>query len=66
MTDTTTKKEICIPTMLTINETAERTGISYEALRKGCINGTIVHIKSGNRYLINLEKLIQKLNGEED
>ena len=52
------------PTMVSINEAKAVTGLSYEALRKMCISGEIIHIKIGNRYLINLERLIAKLNGE--
>ena len=52
------------PTMVSLNEAKSITGLSYEALRKMCINGEIVHIRIGAKYLINLEKLLAKLNGE--
>ena len=58
--------ELKIPTMLTLQEAAKRTGLAYNYLRKGCMEGTIVHIRCGNKYLVNLEKLVDKMNGEEE
>jgi len=52
-----------IPTMLTIKETAKRSGLAQHYLRSLCINDTIVHVKCGTKYLINFEKLIDFLNG---
>ena len=52
-----------IPTMLPIAEVSKRTGLSYYSLRNGCMSGEIVHIRCGNKYLINFDKLIEKLNG---
>ena len=54
-----------MPTMLTINQAKEATGLSYEHLRQLCLQNQIVHIKAGNKYLINAEKLRDYLNGEE-
>lgn len=51
-----------IPTMLTIRETANRTGISYDAIRKLCLRDEIVYIKAGKKYLINFEKFCEYLN----
>ena len=51
-----------IPTMIGIREASDKTGISYEQLRKLCLQNKIVHIKAGCKYLINLEKLIDYLN----
>lgn len=53
-----------IPTMLTINEASEITRISAYRIRQLCIMDRIVYIRAGNKYLINLEKLIQYLNGD--
>lgn len=58
--------EYLIPEMITLREASRRTGVSYDYLRKGCLNGTLVHIRAGNKFLINFNKLIDKLNGEED
>ena len=57
--------ELNIPTMLPIREVAKRTGLSYYFLRKGCLSGEIVHIRCGDKFLINFDKLIERLNGEE-
>ena len=51
-----------VPTMLTLQETSSRTGVSYDWLRKLCLQGKIVHIRCGNKYLINFEKLVDYLN----
>ena len=51
-----------VPEMITLNEASKRTGLSYDLLRKMCLRGTIVHIKAGNRYLINWRRLCQYLD----
>ena len=53
---------IICPTMVGLAEASRRTGVSYEFLRKLCLQNKIVYIKSGIRYLINLEKLVEYLN----
>jgi hypothetical protein len=35
-------------------------------LRNGCKDGTVPHIKSGKKYLINVPALLRMLNAEED
>ncbi len=55
-------KDAMIPTMLTIKETAKRTGLSYDYLRTLCLRGEIVFIRTGSKYLINLDRLIDYLN----
>lgn len=67
MTDES-RRSVCmtgIPRMLTLRQCAEETGISYEALRKLCLQGKIVYRKVGVKYLINMERLADYLNGEE-
>ena len=51
-----------IPTMLTINQTAERVGLAKHFVRQLCLQNKICHVKAGNRYLINLERFIDYLN----
>lgn len=51
-----------IPTMLTINETARKTGIAKYRIRKLCENGEIVALKAGRKWLINCEKFVEFLN----
>lgn len=51
-----------IPTMLTIKETAQRTGMAEFFIRSLATNNQIVHVRCGRKYLINLEKFIEYLN----
>lgn len=53
-----------MPTMLTIKKAAEKTGLPYEYIRKLCVQGKIVFVRSGNKYFINMDKFAQFLNGE--
>ena len=68
--DRTDEKELImasyiIPEMLTIRQVIERIpGLSYDYLRQACIRGEIVHIRAGKKYLINFDKLCEKLNKE--
>ena len=55
--------ELKIPTMVTLAEASKQTGLSYDYLRKLCLTGQITHIRAGKKYLINLEKLVDYLNG---
>lgn len=54
------------PTMLTIKQTAEKTGLAEHYIRQLCINGKIVCCRAGNKYLINYEKFIEHLNTGEN
>ncbi len=38
------------------------TGLSQYYLRRGCKTGTIPHIKSGNKFLINIPLLIEQMD----
>lgn len=51
-----------VPTMLTVKETAERTGLSYDYIRKLCLQGKIVFVLAGSKRLVNFEKFIEFLN----
>ncbi len=51
-----------IPTMETLREASNQTGLSYDFLRKLCITGKIVHVRAGCKILINMEKLVEFLN----
>ncbi|MDY4115124.1 excisionase family DNA-binding protein [Blautia sp. HCP3S3_D9] len=54
-----------IPTMVSIKEASSRTGLSYDYIRKLCLQKKIVFVKAGSKYLINLEKLVIFLNDGE-
>ena len=58
------EKNRSMPRMRTLKECALETGLNYEFLRKLCLQKKIVHIKSGNKYIVNLDRLIDYLNGE--
>ena len=51
-----------IPRMETINKAAEITGLSKHFIRQKAVNGEIVCVKVGNKYLINVDRLIEYLN----
>lgn len=44
-----------------INEAVRTTGLSSFYLRQGCRDGTVPHVKSGTKYLINVPLLLRQL-----
>ena len=56
---------IVIPTMVPPAKAAELTGLAVDHIRGLCRMGKIVHVKAGNKFLINLEKLVEYLNNGE-
>ena len=54
-----------VPIMLTIKETAERSGLPYSAIRKKCLCDEITYIKTGRKFLINWNRFLDYLNGRE-
>ena len=54
-----------IPQMLTIKETSQKAHLSEYTVRKLCKQGKIKFIKAGSKYLINFERFIDYLNGQE-
>ena len=53
------------PTMLTLRQAAEATGLSYYHLRKLCLQKKIIFVRAGNKYLVNAEKLQEYLDSGE-
>ena len=51
------------PVMLTINQTAERVGLSAYIIRKWALNGTIRAIRAGNKIYVNNDSLDEYLYG---
>lgn len=51
-----------LPKMCRIKEAAELSGISQYRLREFCKQKKIVCIRTGNRFLINMDKLAEFLN----
>lgn len=52
------------PRMVTLRECSQETGLSYYALRRMCLTGETACIRIGSKWLINLDLLIEKLNGK--
>ena len=40
-----------------VKQAANETGSSYHCLRNLCLSGKIAHIRSGNKYMINSDRL---------
>lgn len=51
-----------MPRMITLQQAAAETGMSYYSLRKMCLEGRLVHVRAGNKFLVNAEKLAEYLN----
>lgn len=51
-----------VPEMLTIKECADRSGLSYDSIRKMVLSDKIVYIKVGRKTLINWSKFLEYLN----
>lgn len=51
-----------IPTMAGLAEASKQTGLSYDFLRKLCLQNKIVYVRAGARYFVNMEKLAEFLN----
>ena len=63
----TEKREQNFPEMLTIDQTAERSGLSAYAVRKlaRSSEGRAFTVRVGTKYLINWEKFVAYFNGTE-
>lgn len=51
-----------VPKMVGITEASRQTGLSYDFIRKLCLQDKIVYVRAGVKYLINLDKLLEFLN----
>lgn len=51
-----------IPEMLTIQEVSNRTKLSYDTIRRFCLDGKIVYIKTGNKFLVNWSSVLDYFN----
>jgi excisionase family DNA binding protein len=54
------------PTMLTLKEASEATGLAVASLRKLCHRGKIVYIQSGKKWLVNADSLIKYMQEGEN
>lgn len=48
-----------------IKDAAKVTGLSMYYLRNGCKDGSVPHVKSGTVYLVNMPRLLEKLDALE-
>ena len=55
-------KQENVPRMVPIREAAKLSGLSYDFIRRECLQGRIIHIRAGSKYLLNLDRLIEYLN----
>lgn len=55
-----------MPIMIPLKKASELTGMSYEFLRKLCIQGKVRCIRSGTKWFVHYEKLIAYLESGED
>lgn len=46
----------------TIADATRTTGLSQYYIRRGCREGSIPHIKSGNKFLVNVPLLIERMD----
>ena len=51
-----------IPKMLTIEETAKTFNLPMNFVRQAVLDGRIVHVKAGKKFLINAHKVEEWLN----
>lgn len=55
-----------VPRMEKIKVAAAESGLSYDAIRKLCLQKKIAFIRSGTKYLINMDRFAEYLNGVHD
>ena len=56
-----TSENLAPPRMMTPNQVAKTGVLSLYSIRKGIADGTIPHVKIGNNYRINYDKLLKML-----
>ena len=56
------QKEIVIPEMKTISEASKIVGLAKYHIRKLVLQGKVKYVRSGVKYLLNMDSLIAYLN----
>ena len=51
-----------IPKMVSLAEASKESGLSYDFIRKLCLQNKIVYVRAGVKYLINCDNLVEYLN----
>lgn len=52
-----------MPIMIPLKEASKISGMSYEFLRRICLQNKVRCLRSGNKWYIHREKLLEYLNG---
>lgn len=59
--------DVHIPRMVPIQTLSDEIGISYKTIWQWCKQNKIVYVKSGAKYLVNVDKFVEFLNtGEKE
>lgn len=56
--------EMTIPRMESLRTLSKESKIPYNRIRLWCLEGKLPYIKSGNRFLVNVESFIKLLEGK--
>lgn len=56
------QREIVIPEMKTISEASKIVGLAKHFIRKIVLQGKVKYVRSGIKYLLNMDSLINYLN----
>ena len=56
--------ESMIPRMESLKTLAKESNIPYGRIRLWCLEGKLPYIKSGNRFLVNVDMFVNLLKGE--
>ncbi len=54
--------DVHIPRMVPIQTLSDEIGISYKTIWQWCKQNKIVYVKSGAKYLVNVDKFVEFLN----
>lgn len=54
-----------IPEMLSLRETSVRSGLSYDFIRKLCLQNRIVYVRNGRKFFVNWSRFCDFLNDGE-
>ncbi len=58
--------EFRVPKMATINEAATITGLAKHFIRQLALQNKIKNVRAGKKILVNVEKLVDFLNGKSE
>lgn len=61
-----TESNVIIPRMETMRALAKQSNVPYCRIRAWCLEGKLPYIKSGNRFLVNVDSFVELLKGGQD